>query len=450
MRLPTVPSLDWLNRDIRWIMVGRFVRSMSQGYQTIIVTLFLLQIGFTAVSLGTLFAISAVVNGVLIIAVSLLADRYGRKPFLIAFPLLTAMGAIVFVLSRNFWLIVAASSLGSIGRGGGGAGGAGAGGPIYPAQQALIADHSPAERRNDIFAALSTTDTLAMAIGSLIAGIPDLLTAHFGYSRADSYHPLFLLMAVLSIVMALSVLPIRETVHRKQEKGPKRSLLPRESRKVIGRFALSNFVNGMGVGFFAPFVTYWFYERFGTTSATLGFLFAAVSLGATVPYVLSPIVARRVGTVNTVVGIRLVGVATLSLLPFMPTFGLAAAVYFTRMVLQRASIPLRQSYSMGVVAKEERSSAAGLSNLPSQVSAAVSPQIAGYLFESVSLEIPFEIGASLQLLNALLYFGLFRNIKPPEEVVKVAANRDDKSAPAPKTRQTSDTPASVRKTPRQG
>jgi len=88
---------------------------------------------------------------------------------------------------------------------------------------------------------------------------------------------------------------------------------------------------------------------------------------------------------------------------------------------------------------EERSAAAGLSNLPSQVSAAVSPQIAGYLFESVSREIPFEIGASVQLLNALLYFGLFRNIKPPEETVKVSAT----------ARQTSDTPASARTTPRQ-
>ncbi|HEX5415173.1 MAG TPA: hypothetical protein VFZ25_05865, partial [Chloroflexota bacterium] len=125
MKRPTAPSLEWLNRDIRWIMVGRWARSMSQGYLTIIVTLYLLQIGFSAVSLGTLFAIGAVVNAGLIIVVSLLADQIGRKPFLIIFPLLTAAGAVAFILTRNFWVILVPSSLGTIGRGGGGAGGAG-------------------------------------------------------------------------------------------------------------------------------------------------------------------------------------------------------------------------------------------------------------------------------------------------------------------------------------
>jgi predicted MFS family arabinose efflux permease len=115
------------------------------------------------------------------------------------------------------------------------------------------------------------------------------------------------------------------------------------------------------------------------------------------------------------VGIRLIGVVTLGILPFMPTFPLAATVYFLRMILQRASIPLRQSYTMAVVVPEERSSAAGMSNLPSQVSAAASPLLAGYLFETASLELPFEIGTMLQFCNAALFFTLFRNIRPPEE-----------------------------------
>jgi len=415
MNRPTAKSFAWLTPDIRWLMIGRACRSVSQGYLTIVVTLYLLQIGFNAVSLGTLFAIGAVVSAVLTVTVSLLSDQWGRKPFLVVFSLLSAIGAVAFVLTRDFWVLVAASSFGTIGRGGGGAGGPQAGGPLYPAQQALIADHSSADRRNDVFAALSITDTVALAVGSLLAGVPSLLLAGGGYRAADSYHPLFLLTAVLSVISAASVFPIRETVQRKRGNLERRSFLPRQSTKVIGRLAVTNLVNGFGVGFFSPFITYWFYERFGATSATLGVLFALTSLGAVVPYALSPVIARRFGIVNTVVGIRVLGVVTLALLPWMPTFTLAAVFYFFRMVIQRASIPLRQSYSMGVVAREERSSAAGLSNLPSQAAAAISPQIAGYIFESVSLEIPFEIGAGFQLLNAVLFFGLFRNIKPPEE-----------------------------------
>lgn len=407
----TIPT--WLNASLGWIMAGRATRSLSQGYLSVIVPLYLLHIGFTAVTLGELFTVGAIVSAVLTLAVSVLADQYGRKPFLIIFPLLTAVAAIIFISTRNFGVILAASSLGTIGRGGG-AGGAGAGGPFYPAQQALIADHAGTASRNTVFSAFSLTDTLASTVGALLAGVPVLLVNHAGMTVTDSYKPLFVLTSVLSLLSALLIVPVRDTL-RKRVAGARRQFLPRQSRNVIGRLALTNLLNGVGVGFFAPFITYWFNRRYGAGPAEIGFLFAAVSLGAAIPYLFAPALARAMGLVRAVVAIRLFGVASLAILPLMPNFALAAVIYFLRMTMQRASIPLRQSYTMAVVVAEERSSAAGISNLPSQVSAAASPLVAGYLFESVSLELPFEIGAAMQLVNALLFFTLFHNIHPPEE-----------------------------------
>lgn len=413
LRLP-----PWLTTDLRWIIASRCARSLSQGYLSVIVPLYLLQIGFNGFSLGELFTVGAIISGVLTVSVSLLADHLGRKPFLIVFPVFSAIAAIVFISTRNFWILVASSALGTLGRGGG-AGGAGQGGPYYPAQQALIADLSSSTERNKVFAAFSFGDAIASTTGALLAGVPDLLVAHAAWSPADAYKPLFVLTSILSVVVMLAILPVHETVKRRTSKGGRPSLLPRQSRNVIGRFALTNLVNGLGVGFFAPFVAYWFNRRFGAGPGTIGLLFAMVNLGAAIPYLAAPLLARKLGIVNAVVGIRLIGVGLLALLPLMPTFSLASAVYFARMVLQRASIPLRQSYSMGVVSSEERSAAAGLSNLPSQLSAATSPLIAGYIFQSISLELPFEIGACLQLLNAGLFFSLFRNLRPPEETARV-------------------------------
>lgn len=413
--LPALPT--WFTRDLRWITLSRAARSLSQGYLTVIVPLYLLQIGFNAVSLGELFTAGAIISAVLTVSVSLLADHLGRKPFLVIFPIFTAIGALGFIATQNFWIIVAASSFGTLGRSAG-AGGAGSGGPFYPAQQALIADHSSAADRNKVFAAFSFTDTMASTVGALLAGVPDLLMLHAGFTVVDAYKPLFVLTSVLAIVMMLTILPVRETVRRRTKSDGRRALIPRKSRNVIGRLALTNLVNGFGVGFFSPFISYWFYTRFGASPGTIGLLFALVSLGAALPYLAAPSLAKKLGIVNAVVGIRLIGVCLLALLPLMPTFLLAAVMYFLRMVLQRTSIPLRQSYSMGVVTKEERSAAAGLSNLPSQVAAAVSPLAAGYIFETISLELPFEIGAALQLANAVLFFSLFRHIRPPEEAAR--------------------------------
>ncbi len=415
MRPPRLPP--WLTTDLRWVIASRSARSLSQGYLAVIIPLYLLQIGFNGFTLGELFTIGAIISGLLTVTVSLLADRVGRKPFLIVFPIFSAVAAIVFIATRDFWVIVVASALGTLGRGGG-AGGAGQGGPFYPAQQALIADLSSPTDRNKVFAAFSFTDAIASTTGALLAAIPDVLVTHAGWQPADSYKPLFVLTSVLSILVMLAILPVHETVKRRAPFEARPSLLPRKSRNVIGRLALTNFVNGLGVGFFAPFVAYWFNQRFGAGPGTIGFLFAVVNLGAAIPYLIAPTLARKLGLVNAVVGIRLGGVGLLALLPLMPTFFLAATVYFARMALQRASIPLRQSYSMGVVSSEERSAAAGLSNLPSQLSAAASPLVAGYIFQSVSLELPFEIGAALQLLNAALFFSLFRNLRPPEEIAR--------------------------------
>ena len=418
IRLPTFP--DWFSQDLRWITASRAARSISQGYLSVIVVLYLLQLNFNAVSLGELFTTGAIISSLLTVGVSLLADQYGRKPFLIFFPILTVVAGFVFISTKDFWILVTAASLGTLGRAGG-AGGAGTGGPFYPAQQALIADHAPSTSRNSVFAAFSLTDTLASTVGSLLAGIPDLLVNHAQWTAIDSYKPLFILTSFLGLCTALAILPVHDTFQRRaKDAGKSRSFLPKHSRNVIGRLALSNLVNGFGVGFFAPFITYWFNARFGSGPGTLGILFALVNLGAAVPYLLAPRLARKLGIVRAVVGVRLLGVILLGLLPFMPTFPIAAVVYFFRMVSQRLSIPLRQSYSMGVVDKEERSAAAGISNLPSQMSSAVSPLISGYIFENLSLELPFEIAAVLQLINAAVFYSLFRNIRPPEETARLA------------------------------
>lgn len=413
-----------MTADINWIMVGRSLRSLSQGYLGVIVPLYLLHVGFTAVTLGEFFTIGALVSTVMTLLVSILADQVGRRPFLAIFPLFTMAAAIIFPMSHGFWPLLIVGSLGTLTRGGG-AGGPGGGGPFYPAQQALIADHSPAEARNQVFTAFSIADAIAGALGGALAALPALLVAHFGETRLASYEPLFVLTAVLSLFSAVAVLPIHEHPASYIPRLARPPFLPTESRRIIGLLAVTNLVNGVGIGFFAPFIVYWFNRRYGTGSATLGALFAAVSIGSVLPYLFAPWLARTMGVVRAVVAIRMVGVVSLAVLPFLPTFPLAAIVYFLRMSLQRASIPLRQSYTMGIVAASERSSAAGISNVPSQLAMSVSPLAGGYLFDTTSLELPFTIAAALQFLNAILFFLIFRKIKPPEE--------RDQSVPTPPT-----------------
>jgi MFS family permease len=423
---------DWLNRDLLLLFGGRGLRSLVQAYLAIIVPIYLAQLGFDAVQLGILFTAAAVASAIIAALIGFFSDRFGRKTSLILISLLMAGGGIVFALSHNFIVLVLAGALGTIGRGGG-AGSGGAWGPYYPAEQALIAEHTNDRQRTTIFGALSFVGVIAGAIGSLLAALPLLLHQDAGFSVFTGYQALFLLTALFGIAMVLVVIPVHDEVrsqHSHQEiKGTMVSPVfhnaSEEKKKVLGlsasswsliwRFMITNTTNGLAIGVLGPFVVYWFYQRYGVNTGELAGLFFVINLAAALPYLMAGRLAQKLGAVNTVVLTRIVSVVLLFVMVVMPTFLLASVIYLIRMVAITLSNPVRQSYLMGVIPARERSSAAGMANLPSQVAASVSPYIAGYLIQTISLNLPLEFAAAFQGLNAILYYVFFRNVHPPEE-----------------------------------
>ncbi len=425
---------QWLDRDLTLLFSGRGLRSLAQGYLAIIVPLYLAKLGFNAIQLGILFTAAAITSALLAAAVGFLSDRFGRKTLLVLISLMMAGGGLFFALSGNFIVLVVAGALGTIGRGGG-AGSGGAFGPYYPAEQALIAEHASDVQRTTVFGALSFIGVIGGALGSLCAYIPGLLQQDASFSLLTGYRALFLLTVLLGIVMAVAVLPVREHLHSRTKAsklaaeplvavlqgnsdnagGRKVLGLSRSSWNLVWRFMVTNTTNGLAIGMLGSFMVYWFYRRYGVDAGQLGGLFFIINLAAAIPYLLAGRLARRLGTVNTVVITRAISVILLAITAVMPTFLLAAALYLVRMVANTLSNPVRQSYLMGIISPQERASAAGLASLPSQVAASISPTFAGYLIQQVALDLPLEFAAALQGLNTVLYYAVFRNRRPPEE-----------------------------------
>ena len=411
-------SPPWLNRDLRLLFVQRALRSLTQAYLIVIVPIYLARLGFSAVQLGLLFAAASLWSAILTAAVGLLADRYGRKPLLFLNALLTAAGAAIFVFSTNYVVLLVAGALSTLGRGGG-AGSGGAFGSYYPAEQALIAEKAIDRERTAVLGSLSFVGILAGAFGSLLALVPSGLRSLRGLSLQEGDRLLFGLTAILGLVMAVVILPVHEARPRRR---PARGLamfrlpLSPRTRSVVWRSAVTNLTNGLAVGFLGPFIVYSFLVRFGAGGAEQGLLFFFINVSAAVANLFAARLALRLGEVNAVVTTRLMSVLLLATLPLMPTFTLAAVLYLLRSIANSISVPIRQSYLMGVVEPAERASAAGLSSLPSQVAMSFTPTLAGYAIEMISLAAPLELAAALQAINAVLYYLLFRGIKPPEEM----------------------------------
>jgi MFS family permease len=82
------------------------------------------------------------------------------------------------------------------------------------------------------------------------------------------------------------------------------------------------------------------------------------------------------------------------------------------------NVPTRQSYTMAVVAPDERSAAAGVTGIARTIGAALSPSLAGPLLASAGLMgLPFVLSGALKIIYDLLLWFNFRRVKPPEEQV---------------------------------
>ncbi len=429
-------GFEWLNRDLLWLFLLRALRSFAQGYLGVITPLYIALLGYNAEALGILFGVSAIFSALLSAATGVLADRFGRKTFLISISMMMAVGGVLFALTRNFAMIVAAGAIGSVGRGGALAGGAW--GPFYPAAQALVAEQTSDANRNTVFGALSFVGVGAAAFGSLLAALPHLMYLHFGVSMLTGYRALFILSGPLGMAMAVAAIPVRELHHghgrshskRVDEHATKSASpvltfgLSRKSWRLIWRFMVTNATNGAAIGMLGPFVVYWFYRRFNATSSQLAELFFILNLIAALPYLFAGRVAIAFGSVRSIVATRAISTLLLFGVVLMPSFLAAAALYALRLAFNVLSIPLRQSYLMGVIDPPERASAAGMANLPSQVTSALGPYLAGYFMEHLFLSLPLEVAALMQGINTLLYWVFFRNIYPPEETVASTQNSE--------------------------
>ncbi|MGC8464239.1 MAG: MFS transporter [Acidimicrobiales bacterium] len=396
--------------------------SMSAGRSLagVVAPLYLAALGFGGLELGELFVGVALASAVLSSAVGLLSDRLGRKPFLIVFPVLTAGAAVVFASVRSVPVLFVAAALGSFGRGSGA--GAGAIGPYQPAESALVTEDTPAEWRNSAFGRLQFGSSFGALAGSLLA-----MLAGSRHVRSEAalatFRSSFVAIAAVSLVAGVLALWMTEPERpASSQRTGWRPRLPVRSRGLLVRLAATNSVNGLAVGMIGPFLTYWFYRRFGVGAGEIGLLYAVVNAVSMSSALSASGLARRWGLVRTVAVVRALTALLVLPLVLAPSFVLAGVAYALRMVVQRAGMPLRQSYVVAMADPEERSSVAALSNLPSQVLMGFSPLASGYLLDDVSLSLPFELAGLLQLVNAAMYWYFFRQLPPAEEVAQRAGD----------------------------
>ncbi len=412
---------NWLVRLEQWIPPGdlrrlvavRGLRSLVQGYVMVVFAIYLGDIGFAAWLIGLSLTIIGIASSVLTLVIGVSSDRFGRRPFLLIYSLLLFVSGIIFSVTTIPWILIGISALGGLGRGGGGGGQAGA---FAPAEQAMIAEKASGETRRQIFAANSVVGTALAAVGALLAGVPDWLRATMHLSLLASYRPLYLGVALAGLLSMVVLWPVTDV--KRAPKADKRSTAARaqrrQTRQRISQIAIAGAVNGFGMGFIASLVPYWMHIRYGVSPGAIGPIMSISSALTAIGSLWAVKLAARFGDIAVITGSRLIGVVLTLALPFSPVYLLAAVIYGLRLISARMAMPVRQSYTMGIIEAGSRGSAAGISGVARRLPASASPTISGYWFGIGELELPFLATAVCSFINAALYFWWFREVRPDE------------------------------------
>ncbi len=398
--------------DIPLLFSTRIIRLFCYGFLSVILALYLSETGLTETQIGLLFTLTLIGDAGISLWLTTSADRFGRKRTLLLGALLMAGAGIGFVLTRNFFLLAIAAMIGVISPSGNEIG------PFLSVEQASLTQLISNERRTQFFAWYNLVGSFATATGALAGGWLAQSLQNNGWSSLESYRFVltgYALGGFLLLLLFLSLSPSIEVTT--QPDSSKRVLGLHRSRKVVFKlsalFALDAFAGGLIV---KSMFAYWFFVRFGVDAGTLGSIFFGANILAGISALLAVRIANRFGLINTMVFTHIPSNILLILLPLMPTLPLAIGLLLVRFSISQMDVPTRQSYTMAVVAPDERSAASGVTAIARSVGASVSPLLTGFFFSIPALlSVPLFLCGGLKIIYDLLLFREFRAVKPPEE-----------------------------------
>ena len=392
------------DRDFRILFLTRMARMFSYGFTSVVVVLYLAGLGFGEGRIGLLLTLTLVGDTLVSLWITTHADRMGRRRMLIAGALLMTAAGIPFALSGDFTVLLVAATLGVISPSGNEVG------PFLAIEQASLSQILADDRRTSVFAWYNLAGSFATAGGALAGGWIAQLLQQAGMAPVASYRVLVYAYAGFGLVLAVLFTRVSGAIEAPRAAVPAGRLGLHRSRSTVLRlsalFSLDAFAGGFVI---QGFVAYWFHRRYGVAPGLLGSIFCAANVLAGLSALYAVRLARRFGLINTMVFTHIPSNLLLILVPLMPNLTLAILVLLLRFSISQMDVPTRQSYTMAVVAPDERSAAAGVTGIARTTGAAVSPVLAGQFLAVPALAgAPFLIAGGLKILYDLLLYRSFR------------------------------------------
>ncbi|APV48560.1 MFS transporter [Betaproteobacteria bacterium GR16-43] len=391
---------------VRRLLAAKGMRAFGDGFVSLLLPLYLLELGFTPLDVGIIATATLLGSGLLTLWVGLRAHRYHYRTLLLAATVLMAATGLAFASFTAFWPLLVIAIVGTLNPSSGDVS------VFLPLEHSVLTRAAADKERTRVFAHYSLAGALMAAVGSLAAGLPVFIAKSTGISMLGAIQWMFVLYASIGVATAFIYrgLPKADA----QVREVRAPLGPSKKRvwMLAALFSLDAFGGGLVV---QSMVALWLYQRHDLSIVATGQIFFWTGVLSAFSFLAAVRIANRIGLVNTMVFTHLPANVCLMMIPFMPTLAPVIVLLMIRAALSQMDVPTRSSYVMAIVTAAERPAAASITAVPRSLASAASPFIAGYLLGISPFGWPLFAAGALKVIYDLLLLAMFRRVRPPEE-----------------------------------
>ena len=384
---------------VKWFIVLLSPSAVAYGFFLVWISAYLPEIGFDSGTVGLLLGIN---GGALIVGsipLSILADRKGKKRVLLAALVAFPPVMVIFALSTDVSVLLIAGILAGL-----------VDGAFQSTWNALIADQTDARNRDSAFALSFIASNLSLGGGYALPYVFPSVEAALGVDSRTVHVAAFLVLAVGAAVSPVALFFLMRG-YRDPPPSQRQFFRGRDLR-LLSRFSVYNGLIGLGAGFIIPLIPTWLFLKFTAPDSFSGPLLGISSLTIGFAAIGSSRLAQRWGSVRAIATTQALSTIFMLALVFTPSAASAGAVYVVRASLMNMSIPLVDSYLMGIVDPDQRSFASAVNSLVWRLPNSVSTVVGGLLMASGNLDLPIFVATTFYVVSISLFFVMFRKVRP--------------------------------------
>jgi MFS transporter, DHA1 family, multidrug resistance protein len=297
-------------RTTVFLLVSAAIFTDMMVYSLVIPVLpsYAMRLGADELTVGVIFGVFSLALLAFSIPAGLLSDRTGRRPLLVAGMLTLAAATVVFALSANVYVLIAARIIQGI-----------SGAATWSAGLALLADtYGPGERGEKLGLAMSVM-SVGMLLGPVAGG---LIYDHLGYTAT------FVIPAVIASVIGVLFLTgrtIYPEIVRSDGTGYLRPI--RKSPAVFFTCLAIIVVGAATFGLAEPYMPVYLYQTFAASPTAIGLAFGLMALLGAVTQPFAGKLYDRHGGRKMITAGLFASALVLAVAMLMPTLALTAGVF---------------------------------------------------------------------------------------------------------------------------